>query len=159
MDSTSAGNPWRLSAPQVDAWAEQQQTELDPDARKEIHKTMWDYFLQKMFWPPVPSGLGLQIYQPWLHGIRFGGIFGANSSYYDWGDQVAGAWIDPDIDGRAWYRRYQATISSGNASAGAETNEGPQVRPSCCPRRGIPIARRVVRYAPPERRPCGRTAV
>ena len=86
-------------------WAEQQQTELDPDARKEIHKTMWDYFLQKMFWPPVPSGLGLQIYQPWLHGIRFGGIFGANSSYYDWGDQVAGAWIDPDIDGRASYRQ------------------------------------------------------
>ena len=101
VHSESPGNRWRLNDPQVDAWAEQQQTELDPDARKEIHRTMWDYFLEKMFWPPVPSALGLQIYQPWLRGIRFGGIFGTNSSYYDWGDQVASAWIDPDIEGRA----------------------------------------------------------
>ena len=101
MHSESPGNRWRLNDPQVDAWAEQQQTELDPDARKEIHQTMWDYFLEKMFWPPVPSALYIQTYQPWLRGIRFGGIFGTNSSYYDWGDQVASAWIDPDIEGRA----------------------------------------------------------
>ena len=101
VHSESPGNRWRLNDSQVDVWAEQQQTELDPDARRDIHKTMWDHFLQKMYWPPVPSGLGLQIYQPWLHGIRFGGIFGTNSSYYDWGDQVAGAWIDPDIEGRS----------------------------------------------------------
>ncbi len=101
VHSASPGNRWQLNDPQVDAWAEAQQTELDPDARKEIHRQMWDYFLQKMFWPPVPSGLGLQIYQPWLRGIRFGGLFGTNSSYYDWGDQVHAAWIDPDIDGRA----------------------------------------------------------
>ena len=101
VHSQSPGNRWQLNDPQVDTWAEAQQTELDADVRKEIHKTMWDYFLQKMYWPPVPSGLGLQIYQPWLHGIRFGGIFGTNSSYYDWGDQVAGAWIDPEIEGRA----------------------------------------------------------
>ena len=40
MHSTSPGKCWRLSDPQADAWAEQQQTELDPDARKEIHRTM-----------------------------------------------------------------------------------------------------------------------
>ncbi len=101
VHSASPGNRWRLNDPQVDAWAEAQQTEIDPDVRKEIHRTMWDYFLEKMFWPPVPSGLGFEIYQPWLRGIRFGGIFGTNSSYYDWGDQVASAWIDPDIEGRA----------------------------------------------------------
>ena len=101
VHSESPGNRWRLNDPQVDAWAEAQQTELDPDARKEIHKTMWDYFLQKMFWPPVPSALYIQTYQPWLRGIRFGGIFGTNSSYYDWGDQVASSWIDPDVPGRA----------------------------------------------------------
>ena len=101
VHSESPGNRWRLNDPQVDAWAEQQQTELDPDARKEIHQTMWDYFLEKMFWPPVPSALYIQTYQPWLRGIRFGGIFGTNSSYYDWGDQVASSWIDPDVPGRA----------------------------------------------------------
>ena len=101
VHSESPGNRWRLNDPQVDVWAEAQQTELDPDARREIHRKMWDHFQQKMFWPPVPSSLGLQTYQPWLRGIRFGGIFGANSSYYDWGDQVASAWIDPDEEGRA----------------------------------------------------------
>ena len=33
-------------------------------------------------------------------GVRFGGILGTNSSYYDWGDQIAGAWIDDRIPGR-----------------------------------------------------------
>ena len=101
VHSESPGNRWQLNDPQVDAWAEQQSAELDPDARKEIQRQMWDYFLQKMFWPPMPSGLNLQVYQPWLRGIRFGGVLGTNSSYYDWGDQVAWAWIDKDIPGRA----------------------------------------------------------
>ena len=101
VHSESPGNRWRLNDPQVDEWAEQQSAELDPDARKEIHRRMWDYFLQKMYWPPVPSALGLQVYQPWLRGIRFGGVLGTNSSYYDWGDQVPWAWIDKDIPGRA----------------------------------------------------------
>ena len=101
VHSTSPGNRWQLNDAQVDSWAEAQQVELDPDARRDIHRQMWDHFLQKMYWPPVPSGLGLQTYQPWLRGIRFGGVFGSNSSYYDWGDQVAWAWIDKDIPGRA----------------------------------------------------------
>ena len=100
VHSESPKNLWRLRDPQVDAWAEAQQVELDPDARREIHRTMWDYFLEKMFWPPLPSPLGFEVYQPWLRGIRFGGILGTNSSEYDWGDQIAGAWIDPMWLGR-----------------------------------------------------------
>jgi peptide/nickel transport system substrate-binding protein len=94
VHSQSPGNRWRLNDPQVDAWAEQQQLELDPDARKEILRTMWDYFLEQMFWPPFASGIGIQTYQPWLRGIRFGGPMVTSASYYDWGDQVAAAWID-----------------------------------------------------------------
>ena len=94
VHSESPGNRWRLNDPQVDTWAEQQSFELDPDARREIHRQMWDYFLEKMYYPPLPSRVGLEVYQPWLRGIRFGGIFGTNSSYYDWGDQVASAWLD-----------------------------------------------------------------
>ena len=74
--------------------------ELDPEARREIHRTMWDYFLDKMFWPPLPSPIGFEVYQPWVRGIRFGGIFGSNSSYYDWGDQIAGAWLSDHAEGR-----------------------------------------------------------
>ncbi|MDE2694905.1 MAG: ABC transporter substrate-binding protein [Chloroflexota bacterium] len=100
VHSESPKNLWRLNDPQVDAWAEAQQVELDPEARREILRTMWDYFLDKMYWPPLPSPLGFEVYQPWLRGIRFGGILGTNSSYYDWGDQIAGAWIDPIWLGR-----------------------------------------------------------
>ena len=94
VHSKSPKNLWNLDDPRVDAWAEAQQVELDPEARREIHRTMWDYFLDKMFWPPLPSPIGFEVYQPWVRGIRFGGILGTNSSYYDWGDQIAGAWLD-----------------------------------------------------------------
>ena len=94
VHSKSPGNRWQLNDPQVDTWAEAQQVELDPDARKEIQKTMWDYFLEKMYWPPQPASIGIEVYQPWVRGIRFGGVFLTNVSYYDWGDQIAGAWLN-----------------------------------------------------------------
>ena len=94
VHSESPGNRWRLSDPQVDEWAEAQQVELDPDARRDIHKTMWDYFMEVMYWPPLPSGFSINVYQPWLRGIRWGGTDATNSYYYDWGHQIAGAWLD-----------------------------------------------------------------
>ena len=94
VHSASAGNRWRLNDPQVDVWADAQQVELDPDARREIHATMMDHFLQKMYWPPVPAGFSINVYQPWLRGIRWGGTDATNSYYYDWGHQIAGAWLD-----------------------------------------------------------------
>ena len=101
VHSRSPKNLWKLNDPRVDAWAEAQQVELDPDARREIHRTMWEYFLEKMFWPPLPSPIGFEVYQRWLRGIRFGGILGTNS-FFDLGDQIAGAWIDPDSDWGRW---------------------------------------------------------
>ena len=92
--SDSPGNRWNLNDPQVDEWARAQQVELDPDARKAIVRQMWDYFLDQMFWPPLASGIQIVVYQPWLRGFRFGGPNTSSSYYYDWGDQVAGAWID-----------------------------------------------------------------
>ncbi|MCY3656515.1 MAG: ABC transporter substrate-binding protein [Chloroflexi bacterium] len=94
VHSASPGNRWRLNDPQVDAWAEAQQVELNPDARKDIHRTMMEYFLNVMYWPPMPSGISINVYQPWLRGIRWGGTDATNSYYYDWGHQIAGAWID-----------------------------------------------------------------
>ena len=94
VHSASPGNRHRLNDPQVDAWATQQQLELDPDVRKDIHRTMWDYFVEKMYWPPLPTAFPFEVYQPWLRNIRFGGALSSNSSYYDWGDQVANAWLD-----------------------------------------------------------------
>jgi peptide/nickel transport system substrate-binding protein len=94
VHSQSPGNRWRLNDPQVDAWAEEQQVELDPEARREKLRVMWDYFLDKMYYPPMPGAIGIYVYQPWVRGIRFGGINASNSYYYDWGHQIAGAWLD-----------------------------------------------------------------
>ena len=94
VHSESAGNRWNLNDPQVDEWALAQQSELDPDARKAIIRQMWDYFLDQMYWPPLASGIGTSVYQPWLRGFRFGGPNTTSSYYYDWGDQIASAWLD-----------------------------------------------------------------
>ena len=92
--SDSPGNRWNLNDPQVDEWAKAQQSELDPDARKAIVRRMWDHFLDQMYYPPLASGIQIVVYQPWLRGFRFGGPNTTSSYYYDWGDQIAGAWLD-----------------------------------------------------------------
>ncbi len=94
VHSTSPGNRWQLSDPQIDAWAEEQQVEIDPDARREIIRKMWDHIQEKMYYPPIPSAIGIEVYQPWLRGLRWGGIFYSNGSYYDWGHQMHEAWLD-----------------------------------------------------------------
>jgi len=94
LHSKSPGNRWQIKDPQLDEWADQQSVELDPKKRRELHKKIWDYDLDQMYRPPLPAGYGFEILQPWLRGIRFGGIFGSNSSYYDWGAQIEGAWLD-----------------------------------------------------------------
>jgi hypothetical protein len=38
--------------------------------------------------------MAFELYQPWLRGIRFGGALGDNSYFYEWGDQIAEAWLD-----------------------------------------------------------------
>ena len=94
VHSQSPGNRWRLNDPQVDQWAEEQQVELDPDARREKLRTMWDYFNDQAFYPPLASQNAIYVYQPWVRGVRFGGVYGTNSYYYDWGHQIDRAWLD-----------------------------------------------------------------
>jgi ABC-type transport system substrate-binding protein len=94
IHSASPGNRWRINDPKLDEMAEAQRFELDADARREIHRQMYDYEADMMFRPPLPSAYSFEIYQPWVRGLRFGGSLGDNSSYYDWGDQVAEIWLD-----------------------------------------------------------------
>jgi peptide/nickel transport system substrate-binding protein len=95
IHSQSGGNRWNIDDPQIDAWAEEQQVELNPDARREIWRRIWDRLLEKAYRPPMVGGAGFEVYQPWLRGIRWtGGSPGDNSSYYNWGDQVQHGWLD-----------------------------------------------------------------
>jgi peptide/nickel transport system substrate-binding protein len=95
VHSTSGGNRWNISDPQLDQWAEQQQVQLNPDERKATWRKMWDLELQRAYRPPMATGLTFQVYQPWLRGIRWtGSAPGDVSSYYSWGDEVQDAWLD-----------------------------------------------------------------
>ena len=94
IHSKSPGNRWQLKDAQMDTWAEQQATELDPLKRRALHKQIWDRDLDQAFRPPLPIAYTIETYQPWLRGMRFGGILNSNSSFYDWGAQIEGAWLD-----------------------------------------------------------------
>ncbi|MDA1061545.1 MAG: ABC transporter substrate-binding protein [Chloroflexi bacterium] len=95
VHSESPGNRWRMSDPEIDEWAAAQQLELDPDARRELHRKIWDKDLEMMYRPSVPGGFGFDVLQPWVRGIRFGQSSpNDNSSYYTWGDQVWHGWLD-----------------------------------------------------------------
>jgi peptide/nickel transport system substrate-binding protein len=95
VHSESPGNRWRINDPEMDQWAEQQQLELDPEARREIWRKMWDKDLDQMWRPTIPSAIPFDVLQPWVRGVRFGASSPqGNSYYYDWGDQLAYAWLD-----------------------------------------------------------------
>ena len=95
IHSESGGNRTRINDPQIDEWAEAQQLELDPEARKEIWKKIWDRDLDQAYRPPMAAGFAFEVYQPWVRGVRWTGTSpNDNSYYYDWGDVLGGAWMD-----------------------------------------------------------------
>ena len=94
VHSESPGNRHRINDPDIDGWAEKQQVELDPEVRKEYHRRIWDRVLDKAYRVEKPTGASFEQYQPWVRGIQFGGVLGTNSYYYEWGQQIAKAWLD-----------------------------------------------------------------
>lgn len=94
VHSSSPSNRWRIKDTQLDEWSTKQRTELDPEARSEIWKQIWDRVLDKAYRIDKPSGIGFTAYGPKVRGLRWGGPLGSNSSYYDWGQQIHDVWLD-----------------------------------------------------------------
>lgn len=94
LNSSSPSNRWRIKDAELDTLTTKQRNELDAEARKEVWKQIWDLVLDKAYRIDKPSGTGFTAYQPWLHGLRWGGPLGSNSSYYDWGQQIHNTWLD-----------------------------------------------------------------
>jgi peptide/nickel transport system substrate-binding protein len=92
--SKSPGNRDHITDTDIDGWAEAQQVELDPAKRKELQLKIWNKIADQVYRPITARGMAMELYQPWLRGIRFGGSLGDNSYYYEWGDQIAEAWLD-----------------------------------------------------------------
>ena len=94
LHSQSSGNRWQLNDPQVDVLAEAQQVELDPDARRDILREIWDFNMERRTTRRCRPSSASRSYQPWVRGLRFGGVMYSNGSYYDWGHQASTAWLD-----------------------------------------------------------------
>jgi ABC-type transport system substrate-binding protein len=94
LHSESGGNRWNLNDPKIDDLASRQQVSIDPEARKDLMRQIWDYDLDQAYHPVVGTGSGFYAYQPWLHGIRFGGAMSSSNNYQDIGDMMGDAWID-----------------------------------------------------------------
>ena len=90
----SPANRWRINDPKMDEWADAQQIELDPEARRAIHRQMWDYEMEQMFRPGIPGGLGFSVLQPWVRGLRSGPLISGSLISYDDGAMIEDVWLD-----------------------------------------------------------------
>jgi ABC-type transport system substrate-binding protein len=91
VHSKSPGNRDTIADPDIDMWAEQQQVELDPEARRAIQRKIWDRVLDKAYRIDKAGAHTFYPYHPWLMGLQWGG---AHSEFYDWGAQLANTWLD-----------------------------------------------------------------
>jgi peptide/nickel transport system substrate-binding protein len=94
VHSKSPGNRDHMSDPDIDRWAEAQQVELNPSERRELLRNIWDKYHDQMYRPLATDGLGFQILQPWVRGMRLGGALGTASWFYDWGELITETWLD-----------------------------------------------------------------
>lgn len=94
VHSQSPGNRWRINDAEMDDWAERQRAETDPQARKQIWQQIWDKALDQSYRIEKPAAIGFDVQQPWVRGLRWGGPLASNSSFYEWGPQIQGVWLN-----------------------------------------------------------------
>ena len=92
--SGSGGNRNRISDPEIDAWAERHQVELDPEARTELARNVWNKVLDQVYRIEKPSGYSAYLQQPWLRAVRYIRPIGSGHFYLDTGYEAFNAWID-----------------------------------------------------------------
>ena len=94
LHSQSTSNRWHIDDPQIDAWAEQQSSELDPDARRAILRQIWDRELDQQWRIMTTAGFGWTGYPPWLRGTRWNFPYVGYHWFYRWGQNYPEIWLD-----------------------------------------------------------------
>jgi len=97
LKSDSAGNWFTINDPQLDQWADEQSVELDPDARREMLRRIWDRVLDKAYRVEHTNSVSFSMYQPWLYGMRWivgNDGLGPSSFGYNNSQFIANIWID-----------------------------------------------------------------
>jgi ABC-type transport system substrate-binding protein len=95
----SATNRWHIADPEVDAWAAEQSTELDPQRRRELQRRIWDRMLDRVYRIEKIANMKIYAYQEWLRNFRSGGALNSIGRG-DHGAYVANVWIDAARAGR-----------------------------------------------------------
>ena len=94
LHSKSPGNRWLINDPKIDELAEKQRIELNPQARRELIKQVYDRDLDMMYRIPFVGGNGFYILQPWVRNMRLVGAFNSSSEVWDTGIQMRHVWLD-----------------------------------------------------------------
>ncbi len=87
-------NRWNISDPQIDGWADQQSSEINPQKRRELHRKIWDRMGDQVYRVDTGAGAGFIANQPWLRNHR---ALGLGSSITSGGDMLSYAseiWLD-----------------------------------------------------------------
>jgi ABC-type transport system substrate-binding protein len=90
LHSVATGGPlnlWGISDAQIDEWSERQSRELDPQARRELQRRIWDRLLDQAYRIEKVAPMLFEAYQPWLRNFR---VYNATG---DIGLHVAGYWL------------------------------------------------------------------
>ena len=94
LHSKGAGNRLRVNDAEIDGWADAQQVELNPQKRRELLRKIWDKELELTYRISYPARVPVDVYQPWLRGLRYDGGNGPSSFFYSLGPQIERVWLN-----------------------------------------------------------------
>ena len=94
LKSSSPGNWWNIDDPDLDEWGAQQQTETDPERRRETLRKIWDRMLEKAYRVDFPGGPSFHAYQPYLRNLHWKGPLNSVTTLADEGSFLGPVWLD-----------------------------------------------------------------
>ena len=92
--SKSPGNRYRINDPEIDAWADQHQVELDPAKRRDLAQKVWNKVYDQVYRVDKPTAFAISVSQPWIRGLRTGRGIGSGQHYLDIQNVARFSWID-----------------------------------------------------------------
>jgi peptide/nickel transport system substrate-binding protein len=93
--STSKNNRWYINDPEIDAWADEQSMELDPAARREIQRKIWDKLQDQQYRIETTQAFVITAYSPQMRGARFNGAYISYHYFYKFGQNYPTIWLAP----------------------------------------------------------------
>ena len=94
VHSQSPDNRWYINDPEIDAWADAQRIDLDPDSRSDTQRKIFDKLVAEAYRLETIHTFSLTSYPPWLRFVRFNGPYISYHYFYRFGDSFTDVWLD-----------------------------------------------------------------